>query len=140
MCTKLFDHMMYGSWDWDMVHDRCNCNLSFWAIFCPFTPLTAQKIKILTKWKNAWRIIILHTCTKNYDQMICDSLDMAHNRRTDGQTDGKSDILRWVLHLKIITVPFMPCWECNKEKYITVPTFMLGENRFSEKWYLGRNE
>ena len=61
-------------------------------------------------------IIILHTCTKNYDQMMCDSWDMAHNRWTDGQTDGKSDILRWVLHLKIITVPFMPCWKCNKEK------------------------
>ena len=32
--------------------DRCNCYFSFWAIFCPFTPLTAQKIKILRKWKN----------------------------------------------------------------------------------------
>ena len=31
--------------------DRCNCYFSFWAIFCPFTPLTAQKIKILKKWK-----------------------------------------------------------------------------------------
>ena len=39
-------------------------------------------------------IIILHTCTKNYDQMMCDSWDMAHNRWTDRQTDGKSDILR----------------------------------------------
>ena len=49
MCTKNYDQMMYGSWD--MVHDRCNCYFSFWAIFCPFTPLTAQKIKILKKWK-----------------------------------------------------------------------------------------
>ena len=46
---KNYDQMMYSSWD--MVHDRCNCYFSFWAIFCPFTPLTAQKIKILKKWK-----------------------------------------------------------------------------------------
>ena len=34
------NHMIYGSWD-------INCNreifLSSWVIFCPFTPLTAQK-------------------------------------------------------------------------------------------------
>ena len=33
-----------------MVRDRCNY-FSFWAIFCPFTPLTACKIKILKKLK-----------------------------------------------------------------------------------------
>ena len=40
------NHMMYGSWDM-----KCNRQkfLSFWAIFCPFTPLTTQKIKILKK-------------------------------------------------------------------------------------------
>ena len=38
----------------DMVCDRCNYFL-FWAIFCPFTPLTAQKIKISRKWKKPWR-------------------------------------------------------------------------------------
>ena len=48
MCIKNYDQMMYGSWD--MVHDGCNY-FSFWAIFCPFTPLTAWKIKILKKWK-----------------------------------------------------------------------------------------
>ena len=30
--------------------------LSFWTIFCPFTPLTTQKIKILKKWKNCLEI------------------------------------------------------------------------------------
>ena len=34
--------------------DRHNF-LSFWAIFCTFSPLTIQKIKILKKWKNPWR-------------------------------------------------------------------------------------
>ena len=43
-CTKNHNHMLYYSWD--MAHIRCNCYFSFWAIFCPFTTLTAQKIKI----------------------------------------------------------------------------------------------
>ena len=30
----------------DMARDGCNCYVSFWAIFCPFTSLTAQKMKI----------------------------------------------------------------------------------------------
>ena len=42
MCNKNYDQMMYGSWD--MVQNRCNY-FTFWVIFCPFTPLTAQKIK-----------------------------------------------------------------------------------------------
>ena len=64
-----------------MVHDRCNCYFSFWAIFCPFMPLTAQKIKILKKWKKTpGDIIILHMCTKNYDQMMYGSWDMVRDR------------------------------------------------------------
>ena len=47
MCTKRYDQMMYGFSV--MVHDRRNCYFSFWVIFCPFTPLTAQKIEILKK-------------------------------------------------------------------------------------------
>ena len=30
--------------------------LSFWTVFCHFTPLTTQKIKILKKWKNLLEI------------------------------------------------------------------------------------
>ena len=41
-CTKTHDHMPHCSWD--TMHD--NCSFLFWAIFCPFTPLTTQKIKI----------------------------------------------------------------------------------------------
>ena len=29
-----------------MEHDGCNFYSSFWDMFCPFTPLTAQKSKI----------------------------------------------------------------------------------------------
>ena len=62
MCTLNVDHMIYGS--------RCNRHkfLSFWAILCPFSPLTTQNIKSLKlkKKKNAIRdIIILHICTIN---------------------------------------------------------------------------
>ena len=43
-CTKSNDHMLYCSLD--MAHNRFNCYFPFWAIFYPFTSLTAQKIKI----------------------------------------------------------------------------------------------
>ena len=64
-CTKTHDHMLQCSYD--MVRDRYNY-FSFWAIFCPFTHLTAQKkIKISKKQKKApGDVIILHVCTKNY--------------------------------------------------------------------------
>ena len=39
--TKNHGHMLYCFWD--MARDGCNCYFSFWAIFCPFAPLTAQK-------------------------------------------------------------------------------------------------
>ena len=57
-CTINDNHMMYGSWD--MKHDRQNF-LSFWTIFCPFTPLTTQKIKILKKWKKHLEISSFYT-------------------------------------------------------------------------------
>ena len=86
----------------DMARNGCNCYFSFWAIFCPFTHLTTQKIKILKNMKKApGDIIILHICAKNYDQMIYGSWDMVHDGR---KTDGKSDIWRWVPHLKISIV------------------------------------
>ena len=43
------NHIMYASCD-------MNCHwqffLSFWTVFCPFTPLTTQKIKILKTWNH----------------------------------------------------------------------------------------
>ena len=42
-CNKNHDHMLHCSLD--MVHNEFNYFL-FWAIFYPFTSLTAQKIKI----------------------------------------------------------------------------------------------
>ena len=50
--------MLYYSWD--MVRDRCNY-FSLWVIFYHFTSLTAQRIKILKKWKKYLEISSLYT-------------------------------------------------------------------------------
>ena len=56
-------HMMYGSWD--IRHGRQSF-LLFWAIFCPLTLLTTQKIKVYKKRKKTpGDSIILHLCTTN---------------------------------------------------------------------------
>ena len=52
-------HLMYGSWD--MKCNRQNF-LTFWTIFCPFTPLTIRKIKILKKWNKVLEILSFYTC------------------------------------------------------------------------------
>ena len=58
MCTINENHVMSGSWD-----ARCNRQsfLLFWVIFCPFTPLTIQKFKILKKWKKLLEISWFYT-------------------------------------------------------------------------------
>ena len=60
-----------------MVRDWGNSYFSFWTIFCPFSVLTAQKIKISFIKKTPGGIIILHKCTKNYDHMLYCSWDMS---------------------------------------------------------------
>ena len=45
---------------WDMEWHWQNF-LSFWAIFCSFTPLTSQKIKTLRKWKKCPDILSFYT-------------------------------------------------------------------------------
>ena len=54
------DHIMYGSCD--NKRNRQNY-LLFWTIFCPFTPLTTQKIKILKNWKYQLEISF-YTCAR----------------------------------------------------------------------------
>ena len=59
--------------------NRCNSYFSFWAIFCLFTnsPPNDPKNQNFKKMKKLLgNIIILHICTKNYDQMIYGSWDM----------------------------------------------------------------
>ena len=79
MCTKNHDHRLYCSWH--MACDRCNCYFLFWAIFWPFTPLTAWRMKIKKQKINSpGDIIILHKCTKNHDYMLYCSWNMTHDR------------------------------------------------------------
>ena len=95
MDTKNHD-MLYCSWD--MACDGCNFYISFWAIFCPFTQLTAQKIKIKKKRKKALKISSFYTCVPNIMIWWCTVPQMWFAK--DEQMDGKSDIQIWVPHLK----------------------------------------
>ena len=76
MCTINEDHVIYGSWN--IRCDRHKIS-TFWAIFCPFSPLTTWKIKILKK--TPGDIIILHISTKNDNHMMYGSWDMEHDRQ-----------------------------------------------------------
>ena len=72
---------------WDMVRDECNY-FSFWAIFCPFTPLTAQKIKIKKeKWKKGLEIsslyisvpkVMIRWCTAPEIWCVADVIVISH--------------------------------------------------------------
>ena len=76
-----------------VLWDRCNFHFSFWATFCPFTLLTARKIKIKKKKKekNTWRY---HHFTHVYQKL------WSHNvwflrygvQWTNGQTDGQKKV------------------------------------------------
>ena len=86
--------MIYGSWN-----IRCNRQKfsTFWVIFCPFSPLTTWKIKILTLKKPPGYIIILHICTKNDKDMIYGSWDIKCDRHN-------------FLSFQTIFCPFTPLW------------------------------
>ena len=94
MCAKNHDHMLYCYWD--MACGRYNSYFSFWAIICPFNRLTAQKINFYETEKNAWRY---HHFTYVYQKLWSDNVRFLRygarrttDTRTDGWTDGKSDI------------------------------------------------
>ena len=59
MCIINYNRMMYSSWD--IKRDGQNF-LSFWTVFCLFTPLTTQKIKIVRKWNKSLEILLFYTC------------------------------------------------------------------------------
>ena len=99
------DHMLYCSLD--MAHNGCNCYFSFWAIFCPFTSVTAQKNKLKENKKNTWKyhyftivyqkpkiMIICYTvpeiwCTT--DRRMNGRMDRRMDRWTGGWADGQMD-------------------------------------------------
>ena len=72
-----------------MVCDRCNYYFSFWVIFCSFTPLAAQKIKILKKWKKHLEILSFYICVPKIMIRRC---TVPHIWcATDGWTDEQMD-------------------------------------------------
>ena len=128
---------------WDVMRDGCNC-FSFWAIFCP----NSQKNKNFKKMKKQpGNIIILHKCTKNYDQMMYDSWDMVR----DGcncyfsfwaifctftpLTSQKINILKkWNKHLEIS--PFYISLPKVMTRWCTVPEICCA----TDGWTDGRTE
>ena len=76
MCTINEDHTIHGSWN-----RRCDRQkfLTFWAIFCLFSPLTTWQTKILTLKKTPGEIIILHICTINDNHEIYGSWDKEYD-------------------------------------------------------------
>ena len=62
-CPKNYDHMLHCFWD---TFHFISFYSSFWAIFCPFTPLkTKQIIK-----KKHLEISSFYMCTKNYNHVM----------------------------------------------------------------------
>ena len=68
MCTINKDHMLYVFWN--IRHDRQNF-LSFVIIFCPLTPLTIQKIKILKNWNQHPEIVSIYICAPKKTIIWC---------------------------------------------------------------------
>ena len=93
-CTKTHDHMLYSSWD--MVRGRCNCCFLFWAIFCPFTPLTDKNLNFKKKkqWKKLLDIPSFYTCVPKIMIRWCAVPEIwwTMDGQRDRWTDGKSDI------------------------------------------------
>ena len=112
-CTKNHDHMPYCSWD--MAHDRCNCYFSFWTIFCPFTTLKAQKIKISQKWKIPLEITSFYICVPKI--MIRWQIVPEKWCVTDGRTDRRK---KW--HIEVGAPP--------KNHNLTQKQVSITEQRF----------
>ena len=70
----------YDIWFWNI---RCGRQklLSFWVIFCSFSPLTNQKIRILKLKKTPGDITISQISTRNDNHMMYGSWDMECDRQ-----------------------------------------------------------
>ena len=91
-CTKNHNHMRYASWDteWDWLNFW-----SLWAIFCAFTQLLNQKIKIL---KNVTCIWISHHSTHVYQKS--QSYDVCFQRYGVWQTPAICHVTSTHVHHK----------------------------------------
>ena len=73
--TKKHDHPLYCSRD--VARDRCNCYFILGYTFSFYPPNSAKNENFKALKKNPGYIIILHKSTKNHNQMLCCSWDIA---------------------------------------------------------------
>ena len=108
LCTTNDDHMIYGSW---VVESNIHNFLLFWAIFCPFTPLTTWKIKILKKKTIFHHFTLVYHKWKSYDvcflrcgkQQAWFFVNLDHNLPFHSLITWKIKILRkWIKRLEIL--------------------------------------
>ena len=101
-CNKNHDHMLHCPLD--MAHNGFNY-FSFWAIFYPFTSLTAQKTKIYKKWKKLLEISSFYNSASKIMIRSCTVPEMwCANIWTDGGTDGRTD--KWKKwHIEVCAPP-----------------------------------
>ena len=70
-----FTHV-YHKWQsydvWFLRYGACDRQnfLSFWTVFCPFIPLTAQKTKTLKNWKKDLKILPFYMCSINDNHVM----------------------------------------------------------------------
>ena len=95
--------MMYGSWD--MEHDGHNF-LSFWTIFCPFTPLTPQKMKISKKWKKQLEMSSFYTSVPKIMIISYTVLEIWH----------MTDVIA-IFHFGLFSA-FLPPQQTKKSKFL----------------------
>ena len=119
--------MIYGFWN--VRCDRQKFS-GFWASFCPFSPLTTWKMKILTLKKTSGDIIILQICTRNDNHMIYGSWNMERNRH--------NFLSFWTVFCPLSTLwtqkikTFKKKWK----KYLTILSFYKDKRQSYDVWLL----
>ena len=120
--------MMYGSWHMEREGQSV---LSFWVIFCPFTPQFA-KSKFWKNEKKPGDIIVLQKCTINDDHIMHGSWDMEYQ--------GRSFLSFWTIFCSLTPLKILKMKILKKRKNTTTTTTttkMPGDNiilRVYSKW------
>ena len=102
--------MMYGSWDMEREGQSV---LSFWVIFCPFTPQFA-KSKFWKNEKKPGDIIVLHKCTINDNHIMHGSWDMEYQ--------GQSFLSFWTIFCSLTPLKIPKMKILKKRKNTTTTT------------------
>ena len=134
---------MYHKWQsYDMGCDGQNV-LSYWTIFCTFTPLTTWKIEILKKWKTNLEILSFYTCVQKIMIICYCSWDMV-------SATCNCYFSFWAIFCLFTPPPPPPSLTAQKNKilkkskqvleisslYISVPKIMIKWCMVPEIWFL----